>query len=644
MSEGKRRLAAIMFTDMLGYTALSQKSEALALKLLDEQKGILRPLFSKHNGNEVKTMGDAFLVEFASALEAVRCAYEIQETLHELNGSRQPENKILVRIGIHLGDVVHEENDVYGDAVNVASRIEPLATPGGICVTEQVFDQVRNKFEFPLASLGRRELKNVSEPLEVYGVILPWERQEGPAQKLDVRRIAVLPFRNMSPDPNDEYFADGMTEELITTLSKVGQLTVVARTSVMQYRNSTKRASEIAQELNTGALIEGSVRKAGNRVRITVQLLDAGTEGHLWAENYDRNLDDIFQIQSDVAKQVFEALRLKILPGERAKLARTPTSNAAAYMLYLRGRYHWNKRDPEETRRAARYFEDAVREDPTLAAAYVGLADCHELLFVNWHEDPAANHGKAKEMVARALELDPDLAEAHATRGLILTDEYDFRSAEGEFRRAIELEPSYATAHQWFAALLLAEAKLDEALDHSKTAVALDPFSQIINLNLAGIYEANRDFKTAAELYRKAIELNPGFGPAHAELGLAYGKLKMFEEAEKECEKGVEILQPYYPMVRKAFEIWMACLKDDKEGVKRALPDLQAHFAEAGTSSLEIAGFHFFLGDNDKGFEWLEKAYSEMEPGLASMRVNWMFDGVRTDPRYRAMLRKLGLE
>ena len=259
MPEGTRRLAAIMFTDLVGFTALSQSNETVALSVLDEQRGLLRPMFNRHGGREVKTMGDAFLVEFPSALNAVKCAYEIQKTTREFNRSLSEERRVHLRIGVHLGDIVESQGDISGDAVNVASRIESLADSGGVCLTRQVYDQVQNKFELPLRSLGAMLLKNLRTPMEVFRMVMPWE---GPmmeeAVELDSRRVAVLPLKNMSPDPNDGYFADGMTEELITALSGVRELTVIARTSVMQYKDSPKRVADVGRELKTGTVIEGS--------------------------------------------------------------------------------------------------------------------------------------------------------------------------------------------------------------------------------------------------------------------------------------------------------------------------------------------------------------------------------------------------
>ncbi len=300
-----------MFSDIVGFTSLAQRNEARSIELLQQHRNTIRPFFPRHNGKEIKTMGDAFLVEFASALEAVRCAFDIQQSFHGLNSNRSTDTKILLRIGIHLGDVIHSENDVYGDAVNVASRIEPLAEPGGVCVSEQVYDQVMNKFEFPMASLGKQELKNVRLPIEVYKIVLPWERQAPGEPSLDRRRIAVMPFANFSPDSKDEYFADGMTEEIISTLSRIAGLKVISRTSIMRYKGAGKSVDEIAREINVGSLLEGSVRKASDDLRISAQLIDARSDEHVWSQNYDKKLENVFVIQREIAQSVAEALRVE---------------------------------------------------------------------------------------------------------------------------------------------------------------------------------------------------------------------------------------------------------------------------------------------------------------------------------------------
>ncbi len=647
MSEGERRLAAIMFTDIAGYTSLTQKNEALAMSLLEEHRKLVRPFFLKHIGKEVKTIGDAFLVEFASTLEAVRCAFDIQQSMHEMNSGRLPEKQVQLRVGIHVGDVIHSENDVLGDAVNLASRIEPLAVPGGICVSEQVYFQVKNKFEFPLTSIGRKELKNVSDSVEVFKVVMPWDEAQTPqSEKLDSKRIAILPFANMSPDANDEYFADGITEEIISTVSGISGLRVISRTSVMGYKGTAKNVREIGRELEVGSVLEGSFRKAGNRIRVTTQLINVADDEHLWAQNYDRDLDDVFEVQSDIAKQVAEALRVRILSSEEERVGRKPTESTAAYTLYLRGRNLWNKRGLEDLKKALEYFELAVHEDPGFALGYAGQADCFILLRTNWGIDPEENLAKAKAMAERALQLDPALAEAHTTLGFVYRAEYDLRRAEEEFRKAIALKPSYATAHQWYFWVLRSELRWDEALKEIEKAVELDPQSGVIILNFGDYYFSKRDFSKAAEKYRVAVEL--GGEGNRGSLAASYGMMKMYGQMDVEAEAIVRVFQGIAPRIRTALDAFRAYFKGDKKTVMELLPELEAHPEEARARALmtatRIADFHFFLGDVDKGFEWLERAYSKSEADLLDIQWDWDLDRVRTDPRYLDLLKRLGLE
>src|SRR5437667_758038 len=387
-SQPQRRLAAIMFTDMVGYTALGQRDESLSLALVEEQRRFLRPIFKRHNGKEIKSMGDAFLVEFSNALDAVRCAYDIERTSREFNIGRRIDRRIRLRIGLHLGDVVESQGDISGDAVNIASSIQSLAEDVGVCVTPQGYAHVENKFDLPLKSLGTRSVKNVSAPVEVYKMVLPWEKeQRNPAEQLDPSRVAVLPFANMGPDPGDSYFADGITEEIISTLSGVSGLNVISRTSVMSYKGTTKRVKEIGGELEAGSVLEGSFRKAGNKIRVTAQLIDVRDDRHVWTHSYDRNLDDVFGVQTDIAKQVSDALRIRILAPEFDRIERKPTESAKAYTFYLRGRYHLNRRGIDDIRKAAEYFAQAIKGDPKFALGHAGLADCHELLATNWGID-----------------------------------------------------------------------------------------------------------------------------------------------------------------------------------------------------------------------------------------------------------------
>ncbi|MBI3859247.1 MAG: hypothetical protein HY296_03265 [Thaumarchaeota archaeon] len=642
MPEGDRRLAAIMFTDIVGYTAMAQEDESGALELLREHRTLVRPIFSKHAGREVKTMGDSFLVEFASALAATECAAEIEGELRKLNAGKK--KALNVRIGIHVGDVVSEAGDVYGDAVNIASRIEPLAEDGGTCISQQVYDQVRNKVPFAFSRLEAPDLKNVSIPIEVYRLDLLTERSRGPELRpRATRTLAVLPFANMGPDPGDDYLADGMTEELISTISKIEEIGVISRTSVMGYKKGQKPVREISRELGVGTVLEGSVRKAGNKVRVTVQMIDAIRDRHMWAESYDRGLEDVLEIQSDIAKLVAEALKVKILPHTSVKLESRPTNSSEAYTLYLKGRYHWNKRALEDVTTAIDYFKSAVKEDPNFALGYVGLADCYRVLINNWGVDPPGNNEKAKEMVAKALELDPQLAEAHASRGLEAFSDHDLRMAETEFRKATELKPSYTSAHQWYAQLLIAELRWDEARQHIEKAVELDPFSQIASLVHTFLYEAKRDYAAGLGFAKRGVELSPGNAGMHFELAWFYGRLNMLDEARREVDRGAELAKASFPFAQVTADAIVAYLGEDKRTVEKLLPELEAHVGKTYNAVRFVADLYFFLGQAERGFEWLERSYEQKEFDLFYLKSNESLDGFRTDPRYLDLLRRLGL-
>ena len=332
-----RRLSAIMFTDMVGYSALAQRNESLALELLEEHRTILRPFFGKHEGREIETAGDAFFVEFNSAVEAAKCAIEIQQVLHNRNTKESPERCIRLRIGLHIGDVVYMDKHVHGDGVNIAARLEPLAPPEGICISEDVERQIRNKIDYPVVKAGAEKLKNISMDMDVFYIALPWvssskkhagagkrrrtvvylsallivllsfmlflffRNDELKAASSTKYRLAVLPLKNISNDAGDDYFADGLTEELISSIAKIGGLNVIARTSIMKYKNANKDIAQIGSELMVGTVLEGSVRKANNKARISVQLINVSNQQNLWSANYDRELSDIFTIQSEIA-------------------------------------------------------------------------------------------------------------------------------------------------------------------------------------------------------------------------------------------------------------------------------------------------------------------------------------------------------
>jgi TolB-like protein/class 3 adenylate cyclase/Tfp pilus assembly protein PilF len=630
-----------MFTDVVGYTMMAQADESGALERLKEHRELIRPILALHQGVEIKTMGDAFLVEFPSALEAVRCSVDIQQAIHDRNASVSEGRRLLIRVGVHVGDVVHEKDDILGDAVNVSSRIEPLAEPGGVCISQQVYDHVRNKLAVPLQKLDAKTLKNVKLPIDVYRLVMPWESEVEEHADLDAKRVAVLPLRNLSPDPNDEYFADGMTEELITAVSSVTELAVIARTSVMQYKGSPKRIAEIARELNTGTLIEGSVRKAGNKVRITVQLIDGSNEAHIWAQNYDKPLDDIFAIQSEVAAKVADTLKLRLVESKKERLERGPTRNTEAYTLYLRGIFYWNKRTTEGLRRALEFYEQSVKLDPTFALGYAGSAVACSVIASNYLDDPEVYYPRAKEYALKALSIDDDLAEAHTVLASVATGlDHDLDKAEAEFSRAHLLNPSYATAHQWHAQLLAVQNKMEEAFVEINRALELSPLSLVINSNVADGYYYQGKYDKGIEQAMKVIDMDPSFWLAYPSLAQLYLAKSMFDEA-------LQVVNNYSKGVSQAeSKLWFAYVyatmgrRDESLGILEEITPTQS---KEHLDPYMIAQIYFRLENRDKGFEWLEKTYAAHNWHVYSMWIDREFDGVKQDPRYLAMLDKIGL-
>ncbi len=631
-----------MFTDMVGYTALSQKNELRAMQLLEEHNRALRSIFPKHHGREVKAIGDSFLVEFSSALEAVHCAIDIQEHLRERNWALPEERRVEVRIGIHVGDVIRKGGDILGDAVNISSRIRPLADPNGICISEQVYDQVRNKVELPLVRVEWRSLKNVSLPIGIYRVAMKWEkteRAESPTR--DKHRLLVLPLVNISADPKDDYFADGLTEELITTLAKISGIRVVARTTAMRYKGEKATVGEIGRELNVGSIIEGSVRKSNNKVRIAVQLVETESQEQLWSERYDRDLQDIFSVQSEIAQRVAQSLEVKLKAGESVMIEKKQTQNPEAYMLYLRGRYHWSGRSEEGVNRAMKYFEEAIGRDPRYALAHVGLADCYSILGFYGYRRPAVVYPRARELAEKALQLDDGLAEAHASLGETLMQYYlDWNSAGLELQRAVDLNPSYATARMWKATHHAARGMMNESLAEIRKAKELDPLSMIILTDAGKDLYLARQYDAAIEQYQDSLRIDPNFAIAHKGLAEVYVQKAMHEEALKEIEIAISLSNRSIFILDDLGYIYASAGR--REDAVKVLDDLGKLASEEYVPAYGRAVIYGGLGDTDMAMEWLERAYDERS-FVVYLKVDPVFDGLRNDEKFKALLQKIGV-
>ncbi len=634
-----------MFTDIVGYTSLSEKNEALALRLLDEHRRLLRSIFREHRGKEINIMGDGFLVEFSNALDAVNCSVAIQSMLKELNERRGEETRILVRIGLHLGDVVHSEGNVSGDAVNIASRVESLALPGGICLTSQVYHSVVNKVEYGFEPIGTPHLKNVTTPVEVFRVTALGAppRSEGPGAALPKNRVAVLPFVNLSPDPNDEYFADGLTEEVIDRLCQVKGLEVIARTSAMSYKGKQVKAGEIGRELRTGSLVEGSVRKAGNTIRVTAQLINASTEGHLWSSKYDRELQDIFAVQTDIAEQVAGALQVRLLPEAIEAINQRRTDSTEAYTLYLRGRQLWNRRSKEAVEEALECFRGACRADPNFALAYSGLADSYSIM-ENWGYAPMAEMlPLVKQSVEKALSLDGNLAEAHTTKGAMLAlYEWRWGEAESEFKRAIELNPNYASAHQAYAYHVLRPfRRVTEEMREVEKALELDPLAPVMSLNKGQSLFVQERYDEAIESYERVIAIDPDFVFAKAMQADCHLRAGRYAQA-------VSLAEAYLPRLgwpeskQKVTLGFFYGISGRLEEARRLVAEATSQMAEPILPT-ELAYAYLGLGETDKMFAPLELAYDQRDTGLPWALIDPIMKPFQSDRRLKELKRKVGL-
>jgi TolB-like protein/Flp pilus assembly protein TadD len=450
-----------------------------------------------------------------------------------------------------------------------------------------------------------------------------------------VRSLAVLPLENLSHDPHQEYFAEGLTEALITTLAKVGELRVVSRTSVMQYKRVRKPLPEIARELGVDAIVEGTVLRSGHRVRITAQLIDAPKETHLWAESYERDLRNVLALQSEVAQAIAREIQIKLTPQEQVHLAEVHVVDPEAYEAYLQGRYYWNRRSGEGFGKAVQYFQQAITKDPTYAAAHAGLADCLSILGL-WSLVSPDEGRKAKQLAVKALELDGSLAEAHASLALAtMLYDYDFAAAEREFERSIELNPRYATAHSWFGLGLSLMGRYEEAYTEATRAIRLDPHSSAIHFILGWVYAFGRRYDQAIKQFEKALELEPNSAQAHNGLGLTYLCKAMHEPAIVALRKGVELSRG--ALAAHLGDAYAAAgYPDEAQQILEQLKKRQRYLSPYLAGRIYLA-----LGKKDEAIRCLETAYRERDAWMVLLKTDPRFDDLRSDPRFQDLLRRM---
>jgi adenylate cyclase len=617
----ERRLTAILAADIAGYSRLMGTDEAGTLSALRSHRAeLIDVAVAEHRGRIVKLTGDGALIEFPSVVNAVACAAEIQRGMVERNKDISHDRRIELRIGVNLGDVIVEDGDIFGDGVNVAARLESIADPNGIAISSSVYDQIGSRLDLVFEDRGEHFLKNIAKGVRVYtisfGDAASHRRRSAAvylaAQGDGKRLIAVLPFTNMSDDPEQEYFSDGITEDLITDLSKISGLNVVARNTAFTYKGKSIKVKQVAQELGVHYVLEGSVRTAARRVRITGQLIDARNGSHIWADRYDRDLVDIFAIQDEITNAIVDQLKVKLLPTEKIAIATEPTANVEAYTYYLRGRQFSHAWTRTYLKLARRMFVKAVELDPDYAGAYAGIAAC----------DGALRDWNAEEfplecimaMSAKAVELDPNLAEAQASYGLALHQSCRDEEALKAFERALEIDPDLYEANFHYARVFFMQGQFEEAVHYFERAAEIRQDDYLTPVHLMSAYRSlqrpddkARWARLGFERAERALNLNPeNSGPAHrGSLALAH----MGEDVRA------------------------------REWAERALAidpdDIVAQY--------NIACVYSMLGDLDRALELLET----LLPNCSLYHLHWFrndsdLDPLRNLPRFRNMLDVVG--
>ncbi len=540
----QRRLAAILAADVVGYSRLMGEDEAGTVDALrTHREELIEPKIAEHEGRIVKLMGDGLLAEFPSAVEAVQCAVEIQHTIGERNTDVPDDRRITYRVGINIGDIIVEGEDIYGDGVNVAARLEGLAEPGGICVSRTVVDHVKGKVDLDFQDMGERQVKNISEPVRVYLVVL--ERPPGgpaPGREEDLvlpdkPSIAVLPFVNMSGDLEQEYFVDGISEDIITTLSKIPDLFVISRNSTFTYKGTAIDVKQVAQELGVRYVVEGSVRKAGQRVRITAQLIDATTGHHRWAERYDRDLSDIFALQDEMTREIVTAVDVELTEGEQIRVWRESAGDMAAYEHFAKGRDHFSRFTPKAIAQAQQEFEKALSLNPQFAAAHAFVGWNHAVAGVWWSEDRDEAFGAARAAVDRALSLDDTLADAHVARAFVDLYSGEHARAERIADKAATLNPNSADSHNVLAMVRSFSGKSDGALVAARHARRLSPRTPYILLELGRAFCLLERYDEAMEPLIRLIADRPYWLTARALLIVVFigaGRVEMAKQHSAE--------------------------------------------------------------------------------------------------------------
>jgi adenylate cyclase len=553
----KRRLAAVLAADVAGYSRLMGANEEGTLaRLKAARNDLVDPTIAAHHGRIVKTTGDGMLLEFASAVDAVRCAVEVQRGVAEQNDGVPQEDRLEFRVGIHVGDIIIDDNDIFGDGVNIAARLEGIAEPGGICMSDDAFRQVRGKVEIAFGDLGLQTLKNIAEPIRAWRVQLGGQNAaKAPALQApalpDKPSIAVLAFQNMSGDAEQEYFADGMVEDIITDLSKLSELHVIARNSSFTYKGKPVDVKLVGRDLSVRYVLEGSVRKVGNRVRVNGQLIDTLSGAHIWAERFDRELTDIFAVQDELTQEIIAALKIKLSPSEKARIAAGGTKNVDAHDFFLRGRelVAGNKRDREMFVEANACLRRAIELDPNYAGPYAALAWAYVMDYQNrWSDSPETSLDQAQRLVDEAIAKDDKDPFVHYVAALVGLWKKDYERWAHEADRALSLAPNYGHAHLARGLVYVYTGEPVKGIPYIERAIRLDPAQQQYRHFLGTAYLVAGNYEAAAAILRERVAITPSTDLSRALLASALGHLGHLEEA-RQIWRELKEINPRYSYV-----------------------------------------------------------------------------------------------
>ena len=546
----ERRLAAILAADVAGYSRLiGADEEGTLARLKAHRREVIDPKVAEHRGRIVKTTGDGLLVEFASVVDALRCASEVQATMTERNTAAPADSRIEFRFGIHQGDIVVEDDDIFGDGVNIAARLEGLAEPGGVCVSARVQEDAAGKLDLAFEDIGEQQLKNIIRPVRVFRVVAKGSSlpAEIPAALPlpDKPSVAVLPFANLSSDPEQEFFADGIAEDVITALSRYPSLFVIARNSCFTYKGRAVDVKQVGHQLGVRYVLEGSLRKAGNRIRVTAQLVEADTGKHVWAERYDRDLADIFAVQDEITEAVTIAIAPAIADAEQQRAMRKPPGNLDAWAAYQRGLWHMSKATASDNALAQKFFQEAIDLDPTFAGGYWGLAAAHMHAAAVFQTSGLPDARSAMEVLARrAVALDGGDAEARSWLGQTLFMAGDHKGALAESERALVISPNLTIAQQTLGIALTYSGRPKEGLAALQRYLRLDPRDPVLALGLLQIAIGHyfcREYEAALDAAERVIRAYPDFPLSYRWLAAALGQLGRLDEAKQALEKAIAV-------------------------------------------------------------------------------------------------------